>query len=152
MKNQANKHEIIEETLAVVPKWFSLAKQTEQSKSFHQLQLMIIICLVDTNPTNLLLSTVRSLDDFPKNLRLKMLCECSTILLNFNANLSEECCKNVDGTIEFIIDQLEDYDSALRFAFNILMFNNIQYTLNLDCQSSILLRCIRSNDLTSAKK
>ncbi|KAI6190232.1 MMS19 nucleotide excision repair protein [Aphelenchoides bicaudatus] len=99
IKNQANKEEIFEETLLLLPHWFLLARNTDQ---------------LDTNQVHILLSAIQTMDDFPKTQRLKTLCECLSVLLKHDADLSNESKNIVDKTVQFIVESFEDYEEALR--------------------------------------
>lgn len=56
------------------------------------------------------------MDEYPKFGRLKTLCECSTVLLNFGGEgLSDECIKNIEETLRFVVGNFDDsYEKELR--------------------------------------
>jgi hypothetical protein len=113
VKNQANKEEIIEETLTLIPQWFSLARRIDQRKFLESLKMQNVFS-VDTNQVNILLSAILSMDEFSKTQRLKALCDSLAILLKHDANLSNECAQILEKTVQFILDQFEDHDEQLK--------------------------------------
>lgn len=55
------------------------------------------------------------MDDFSKTQRIKALCDSLAILLKYDAELSNECTQIVDKTVQFIVENFEEYDEELRF-------------------------------------